>query len=138
MSEQIALKQSLIHKPQSGWLTSGQVKWRAVQICLVGSYLLGVLLINFDGVSILFRHPIGQKMLVGAFVMMALGLGGQVLGCLALNKILPPDNPSLTIWRNLLTWAMEGTLVVLFVLPLMIVFLVGPATLKIVDTLSMP
>jgi hypothetical protein len=136
MSEEIALKQSLIHKPQAVWLTNAQVKWRAAQICLVGSYLLGMLLINFDGISILFRHPLGQKMLFGAFVMMSIGLGGQVLGCVALNKILPPDNPSLTVWRNILTWAMEGTLVVLFVLPLLIVFLVGPATLKIVDTLS--
>jgi hypothetical protein len=95
-----------------------------------------MLLINFDGISILFRHPIGQKMLLGAFVMMAVGMGGQLLGCVALNKILPPDNPALTVWRNILTWAMEGTLVVLFVLPLLIVFLVGPAMLKIVDTLS--
>jgi hypothetical protein len=116
------------------WLTHGQVIFRGVQLGLLGGILLG----NLDTLSLLARDPRGRNMVVGALVFTAVVLGANLLSCVALNRLVPPEDEKRRARRLALTWLLEGALFPLSYLPLVLVLFIGPPVLRVIEALTPP
>lgn len=125
-------------RPRGAWLTRGQITLRAVQFGLLGVILLVMLLVNFEGTSLLFRDPLGRKMLLQAMTLLACGLALHLLACAALNQLAPPGDEALRARRRVLSWLLESAYFLIFYLPVVFVLVVGPAALTIMDALARP
>jgi hypothetical protein len=125
---------SFVLPPSRLW-TPGQMKWVLGRAGALAIFLLGLLLVQFKYTSILFTHQHGQRMLVMAVALAALGMAVEMALWLALNRFLPPWDQGKRIIRLGLTWSLGAMFFVLFYLPLVFVLIVGPATIRISETL---
>ncbi len=120
------------------WLTRGQVALRAFGLGLPAALLLVLLAVDYQRTSLLFRDPLGQKMLTAAGALLVVGLGLHLPACVALNRVAPPGNDGLRARRMVLSFLLEGTHFLFFCLPAVFVLLVGPAAVTITRTLAQP
>jgi hypothetical protein len=138
MSGQAALDRRAAPGTREAWLTRGQMTLRAVQFGLLAALFVVLLAIGFERTSLLFRDPLGQKMVGTAGALLAVGLVLSLLGCVCLNQAAPAGNETLQTRRLVLSVLLEAAHFLLFYLPAVFVLLIGPAAIQIVRTMAQP
>ena len=119
----------------SAWPKSWQFSLFAFPLMTLAIYALAHWLRAPDLVSLLWRDPIGVKMLVTSFVLLAFGGAIFVGGCAILNRVARAP------WRTGATVVQIGLVVgwvVLFCAPVAFVVTVGPAAISIQRNLLAP
>jgi hypothetical protein len=111
------------------------MRWVLYRAGALAAFMGGLLLTRFDYTTILFTHPQGKKMLLMGLVLAVFGMAVEMGLWLALNRFCPPWDQTRRIIRLGLIWTLGAMFFVLFYLPLVIVLIVGPATIRVSETL---
>jgi hypothetical protein len=90
---------------------------------------------NYDYLAMLWTHPTGVRMSITAVLSVLLGCAFYYPLCLALNWLAPPGDDRRRRLRRWLSLIVLIAFLVLFICPAVFVLLVGPAALRIEDSL---
>jgi hypothetical protein len=121
---------------QEGWLTTGQVAVRGVQIGGLAVLAVVMMVVNPEGTTHLFLTPLGQKMLLQAALLLAAGVGLMLVAYAVMNRLFPPGDARYGVVRGALTGVMETLHFLIFYLPIVFVLLVGPAVVSIFEAMG--
>ncbi len=98
--------------------------------------MVGLVLGSLDTFAFLERNAGGHNLLVGALVLTAGALAANLLACVGLNRLVPPEDAARRGRRLVLSWLLEGALIPMSYLPLVMVLLIGPPVLRVMDALT--
>jgi hypothetical protein len=121
--------------PEPDLWTSDQLNCVAVQLLMIVGLFFGLFLFKHDYLSMLWTHPLGIRMLVGAVVLTVFNFGLYLLLCAMLNRCFPPGNKDMERKRNLLSCLLMTIHLIVFFFPVVFVLLIGPAAVQISENL---
>jgi hypothetical protein len=119
-------------------VTNGELLFMGVEAFLVLVLLGYFLVLKPDYVNLLWTHPTGIKMLLGAAVLLIINFGAFLGTCMLVNHWAPPGNEDRRAVRVAVHWLVGGILAILFYFPVLFVLLVGPAAIAIEQNLAGP
>jgi hypothetical protein len=121
-------------QPSAG--LAARLPWLGLQAGLVLGLWAVLAVVNPEYAGLLFRHPTGVKLVVGALALLVVYFAGSLLLYVALDQMAPPRDDSQRAVRRSHAGLLVGVMFIVFYLPAVFVILVGPAAIRIMDSLG--
>jgi cytosine/uracil/thiamine/allantoin permease len=106
-----------------------------VVLGLLGVAFVGECVLNYDDASLLWRHPLGVRMVLPAVATVTFGIAVFLGSSLLINLLLPAANENRRLARRIVSGLLALAVFVLFFLPAFYVVLVGPSAIQILETI---
>jgi hypothetical protein len=119
------------HDTHASRFTSLQTGWVAIQFVVYAAIVATAQINGY--LDILFREPIGQKMLAGAAICLVLNFGILIGGFVLFNRLVAPSYPSASKFAGA---ALSLVCFVFLYMPAVFVILNGPAAVSIMLSLT--
>jgi len=122
--------------PSSIWWTRGQLAVVALEALAVLGLLFVMYLLNHDYTILLWRSPMGLRMLIIAVLLLLVNFAVFLGLCLWFNYAMPAKDDTKRGRRTVAHWVLGLLLLLFFYLPIVFVILIGPAAIAIQENLT--